>query len=685
MNRPQTPFTVRLRATIEWALKPLRGLARSRTAGTWIPRWYHRVPGVIYPTALLATVVGSLLAANGRVIEAGGLWLVAGVAWWEGHRRGRGCAEAAIREHRLSGLHMATIEALALAIDAKDQTSGSHIRRMQSFARALAHAVGVSDDEVQGIATAALLHDVGKLAVPEHILSKPGPLTDEEFEKIKIHPQVGFEIIEHVPFPYPVAPLVLCHHERWDGAGYPLGLRGNDIPLGARILAVSDYFDSVTRDRPYNKRMSGDLAMLLLRQESGKALDPTLVSVFLELLPTLPLADQALESGEHDTHELARSRRLLENGEKAAFANIARAHQEIYALYEIAQAIGSSLGLADTMALIAGKLTALVPFSCCALFVGDEDEGVRCRFAAGVDGDDIQRIALRPGRGLAGWVMRNRRSLVNARPAADFEAADMPPAAPRLRSALVCPLISNDRVVGSLALYHVDQDFYSDEHRRLLDRISEQAAAAISNSIEYEQTREASLSDALTGLPNTRYMFAHLTRELARAERLGTEVAILVLDLDDFKNVNDTHGHHVGDRALREVARLLRETVRPYDVCVRYAGDEFIIVLAGCGLEEAEAKRLELQQVIHDVIFEAAPGCPVRIGLSIGAAVFPADGDTYEALLATADGRMYRDKKSRKSLGIRSRASRQRESLVLEDLPESRTLAPAVQTSTRVN
>ena len=193
------------------------------------------------------------------------------------------------------------------------------------------------------------------------------------------------------------------------------------------------------------------------------------------------------------------------------------------------------------------------------------------------------------------------------------------------------------------------------------------------------------MSDALTGLPNTRYMFAHLTRELARAERLGTEVAILVLDLDDFKNVNDTHGHHVGDRALREVARLLRETVRPYDVCVRYAGDEFIIVLAGCGLEEAEAKRLELQQAIHDVIFEAAPGCPVRIGLSIGAAVFPGDGDTYEALLATADGRMYRDKKSRKSLGIRSRASRQRESLVLEDLPESRTLAPTVQTSTRVN
>ena len=575
----------------------------------------------------------------------------------------------------MSGLHLATIEALALAIDAKDQTSGSHIRRVQSFARALAHAVGVSDEEVQGIATAALLHDVGKLAVPEHILSKPGPLTEEEFEKIKIHPRVGFEIIEHVPFPYPVAPLVLCHHERWDGHGYPLGLRGADIPLGARILAVSDYFDSITRDRPYNKRMPGDLALLRLRQESGKALDPDLVSVFLDLLPTLQFAGQALAGpGEHDPYGLARSRRLFETGEKAAFANIARAHQEIYALYEVAQAIGSSLGVADTMSLIAGKLTVLVPFASCALFVADEDGTVRCRFSAGADREGLLGLTLGAGQGLAGWAIRNRRSLVNARPAADFEAADMPPAAPHLRSAIVCPLIAGERVVGALALYHVDQDFYSEEHRRLLDRISEQAAAAIANSIVFEQTREESLSDALTGLPNSRYMLTHLTRELARAERLGTQVAILVLDLDDFKEINDTHGHRVGDRALREVARVLREAIRPYDVCVRYAGDEFIIVLAGCGPEEAESKRLELQRAVDGILFEAAPGSAVHLGLSIGAAMFPGDGDSYEALLATADGRMYRDKKSRKRTGVSPRSSRHVDAVVAEDLAASRPL-----------
>jgi diguanylate cyclase (GGDEF)-like protein len=677
---------VRFRNAIRVAAASTSRLVAKQTGWSRTPPWLRRVPPALYPAALVAIASGTLLAED-RQWLGGSLLLATGAAiWWQGHRLGRACAAAAMREHRLSGLHLATIESLALAIDAKDQTKGSHIRRVQSFARALAHAVGVSGDEVHGIATAALLHDVGKLAVPEHILSKPGPLTDEEFERIKIHPQVGFEIIEHVPFPYPVAPLVLCHHERWDGGGYPLGLRGEDIPLGARILAVSDYFDSVTRDRPYNKRMPGDLAALLLRQESGKALDPTLVTVFLELLPTLQFADPPLAAGaELDAQEVARPRHVLDHGERSAFENIAKAHQEIYALYEIAQAIGSSLGVADIMSLIAGKLTALVPFSCCALFVNDEAGMIRCRFAAGVDADDIKRLTLGPGDGMAGWVIRNRRTLVNGRPSADFEAAGLEPAAPGLRSALVCPLASGDRVVGALALYHATRDFYSDDHRRLLDRISGQAAAAISNSIVFEQTREASLSDALTGLPNTRYMFAHLTRELARAERQGTEVSILVLDLDDFKQINDTFGHHVGDRALRAVARSLRETIRPYDVCVRYAGDEFIVVLSNCGPEEAAAKSAELQHAVECTVFEPKPGQAARLSLSVGAAVFPGDGETYEALLATADGRMYRDKKARKHPAVQLRQAKGRELAVPEEVRDTHALALAGPASTRVN
>jgi diguanylate cyclase (GGDEF)-like protein/putative nucleotidyltransferase with HDIG domain len=555
----------------------------------------------------------------------------------------------------MADLHLATIEALALAIDAKDQTAQSHIRRVQVYAAGLARALGMPDSEIQGVKTAALLHDIGKLAVPEHILSKPGPLTQEEFQKIRIHPQVGAEIISAVPFPYPVAPLILSHHERWDGKGYPQGLKAEEIPLGARILTVVDYFDALTSDRPYHKAMSYDGAIMLLNQEAGRALDPTIVTMFVRMLPDLTAEAERLENAPGRRLSLET---ISDRGRPAVgfqpesskgttvFEDIAHAHREIYALYEIAQTMGTSLGVSDTMALISSKLSSLVPFSSCALFLfTEETDTLHCAFATGTEA--VQSMTIRSGQGLTGWVARNRRPLVNARPSADFEAAGLArPTA--LQSALVAPLVFNDRFIGTLAVYHVTPDFYTDDHRRLLDRVSEQASAVIHNSMVFEQTQEDSLTDPLTGLPNTRFMFMHLTRELARAERLKSEVALLVMDLDKFKDINDGHGHHIGDRALREIAKVLRAGIRPYDICVRYAGDEFIVVLSGCGQDEAERKRLELQRAVDAVHFEARPGRRIPLGISVGAAIFPHDGDTYESLLATADSRMYRDKTRRK-------------------------------------
>jgi len=509
------------------------------------------------------------------------------------------------------------------------------------------------------VKTAALLHDIGKLAVPEHILSKPGPLTQEEFQKIRIHPQVGAEIISGVPFPYPVAPLILSHHERWDGKGYPSGLKGDDIPLGARILSVVDYFDALMSERPYHKAMSFEAAIGLLRQESNKALDPRVVQTFIDNYPALAAeADASAEPSRKltrvPTHAptAAPAVGLVDESTSArtnVFQDIALAHREIYALYEIAQAMGSSLGVSDTMALISSKLSNIVPFSCCALFLyNDETETLRCRFATGVEAETIQQLTIRNGHGLTGWVARNRRPLVNARPSTDLEAAGFPSDRTTLHSALVCPLLFNERFIGTISVYHTEPSIYTDDHRRLLDRISEQAAAVIYNSIVFEQTQEDSLTDPLTGLPNTRFMFMHLTRELARADRLKAEVSLLVMDLDNFKDINDTYGHHVGDRALREIAIVLRAGIRPYDICVRYAGDEFIVVLSGCSGEEAERKRLELQRAVDSLQFEARPGKMLALAISIGAAVFPHDGDSYDTLLATADSRMYRDKTRRK-------------------------------------
>ena len=546
----------------------------------------------------------------------------------------------ALRAKHVAAAHLATIEALALAIDAKDQTAPYHIRRVQVYASGLARALGMSRRDIQGVRIAALLHDIGKLAVPDHILAKPGALTPEEFQKVRVHPRVGAAIVGDVPFPYAVAPLILNHHERWDGRGYPEGLREQQIPLGARILSIVDYFDALTSQRPYHDAMPVDAAVALLEQEAGKALDPEAVRTFVRLLPEL----QA---------ELGRLGLDAAAAPAAApvFEDIALAHREIYALYQIAQTMGTSLGIPDTMTVISSKLTRLVPFSTCALFLHTETtETLHCRFAAGVDAQLLQGTSVRNGAGLSGWVARQRRPLVNARPATDFEATGLPPTT--LQSALVCPLMFHDRFIGTLCVYHEKPGFYQDDHRRLLDRVCEQAAAVIHNSIVFEQTQEDSLTDPLTGLPNTRFMFVHLARELARADRLKAEVSLIVMDLDEFKDINDTFGHHIGDRALREVAGVLRNAIRPYDICVRYAGDEFIVVISGCSREEAESKRRELQEAVDSIRLEVRPDVRIPMMMSAGAAVFPHDGDGYEVLLATADSRMYRDKSERRAARV---------------------------------
>jgi diguanylate cyclase (GGDEF)-like protein/putative nucleotidyltransferase with HDIG domain len=635
----------------------LMSAAVSLTRGQPLPRAWneHAV------WSALSYIVGGAVAATAAVLlSSDDAWLtplLIGPLYLT-HRTYRLYAGRIEEERRRAGemadVHLATIEALALAIDAKDQTATSRIRQVQVYAAGLARAVGLPPGDVQGVRTAALLHDIGKLAVPEHVLSKPGPLTNEEFQRMKVHPQVGAEIIATVPFPYPVAPIIHGHHERWDGKGYPVGLKGEEIPIGARILAIVDHYDALTSERPSHPALPAEEALEALQAEAGRAFDPRLVDLFVERLPELD--DEARRQSEP-------ARRLsfaapggvqhatpkADEAPKRVFQDIALAHREIYALYEIAQAMGTSLGVADTMALISSKLSSLVPFTTCALFLHEEaTDTMRCRFATGVDAERLQPLAVKNGQGLVGWVGRNLRPLVNARPSADLEAGGAS-VETSLQSALVCPLVFNDRLIGALAVYDTEAGRFTDDHRRLLDRVAEQAAGVVNNSIVFEETKRDSLTDPLTGLPNTRFMFVHLTRELARAERLKTEVSLLVMDLDGFKEINDTHGHHVGDKALREVARVLRSGIRPYDICVRYAGDEFVVVLSGCGAEEALQKQRELQQAIADIPFEVRPGRFVQLGSSFGSAVFPRDGEAYETLLATADKRMYQDKAQRKA------------------------------------
>jgi diguanylate cyclase (GGDEF)-like protein len=326
-----------------------------------------------------------------------------------------------------------------------------------------------------------------------------------------------------------------------------------------------------------------------------------------------------------------------------AFENIALAHREIYALYEIAQSMGTSLGVSDTMALISSQLTKIIPWSACALYLYQpESHSLTCRFASGVDAPLLLHTVVPGDSGPFGLGAPSRRVVVHGE-ARRLAASGVDPT--QLQSAIMSPLHHNGEFIGCLALHHIEPGRYREDHHRLLERISEQAGPVIHNSIVFEQTHEDSMTDPLTGLPNRRSLFVHLKRELTRAERLKREVALVVMDIDGFKSINDSYGHHTGDQALREVAAALQEELRPYDLCVRYAGDEFVVVLADCGA--AETRRSDLQRRIERISLEVLPGKLLTLAASAGAAVYPHDGTAYEVLLAEADHRMYRDKAKR--------------------------------------
>ncbi|PYR56323.1 MAG: hypothetical protein DMF91_22180 [Acidobacteria bacterium] len=526
--------------------------------------------------------------------------------------------------HRAMEVQLATIEALALAIEAKAGCTPEHIRSIQQYAATLAEAVGLSDSEVQAVRTAALLHDVGNMAVPEHILSKPEALTPEEFERVKIHPRVGAEILRNVPFGAPVSELVLCHHERWDGLGYPAGLRGEDIPVGARILAIADCYSTLQADRPYRPARSEEAAIAVLREHAGTAFDPTLVEMLLARLygSTPALTDTPIQGAWNNTEGLA-------------LQDIAGAHREEQTLYEIAQALGSSLGVAEAMALIHDKVSRLVPFVTCALFLGDDNEGYECRYAHG------------PGtEALFKWTPKSWSELSLRLPScADGRGAH----GEDLTSLLPCPLMFEGRLIGGLVIYHTVPGCFTDEHRRVLGRVSEQAAAVIYNSTRFEQTQHESHTDPLTGLPNRRSLDRQFETGLAHAGRAKTSVSVVVLDLDRLKEINDTYGHEAGDRALRTVGNVLRSTVRQSDLCARFAGDEFIVVLWDCSPEHETRRVSEIQNAVSAHPFEPRPGVRVSLSISAGPARFPVDGSTFEELLSAADERMYRDKAGRRS------------------------------------
>ena len=570
-----------------------------------------------------------------------------------------------IHVEEIAGLHLRTIEALALAIEAKDATTHDHLQRVRIYATEIGREINMTPQELDALQAAALLHDIGKLAVPEHIISKPGKLTPEEFEKMKIHPLVGAEILEEVKFPYPVVPIVRAHHEKWDGTGYPFGLAGNEIPVGARILSAVDCLDALASDRQYRRALPLDEAMKIVIDESGKAFDPVIVDILKRRY--VELERMAVSSGSDKVMKLSMDIKI-ERGLAPAtgfassadseappamagmpagdpMASIAAATQEAQMLYELTQDLGHALSLQEALAFVGVRLKRLIPYETLAVYIR-RDEKLTPEYVCGENLRLFTSLEIPVGQGLSGWVAENNKSILNGNPSVEAGYLNDPTKYSTLRSALAVPLDGVNGVLGVLALYRAERDAFSKENLRILQAISSKVALSIENALSQRLLETSITTDYLTNLPNARSLFLSLDHEVSRAARTGIPLAVVVADLDGFKQINDRFGHLAGNAVLRIVADGLREHCGPADYVARLGGDEFVMLIPGASDAELDRKIDQMREAAR--IGGATTPEPSHLSISIGIAHFPEDGSDAEQLLAEADRRMYKGKRLRK-------------------------------------
>ena len=384
----------------------------------------------------------------------------------------------------LNRVFMSTIEALALAIDAKDQVTHGHIRRVQRYTMALADALGVKDEkELDAIRAAALLHDTGKLAVPEYILNKPGPLTAAEFERMKVHAAVGADILKSINFPYPVEPIVRYHHEAWDGSGYPKGLKGPEIPLGARILSVVDCYDALTSDRPYRPRMTRQQAEQELRDRRGRNYDPWVVDRFLQIL------DKLEESEAAEGRKAASVEQTAPVSEGHQLDVISATNAEEREFNELRRDLPRVADLLEATDVLYRHLRRVLPLATLALYRRRSDANeVAVVAACGVGASAIDGLAVPIAERISGWVFANGQAVLNSDATLELGPVARTFSVP-LKYAAAVPVIDGE-VVGVLAMFAGEP--FDKDHRRLLENAATLFVSSVSHSLVTDQDRASS-------------------------------------------------------------------------------------------------------------------------------------------------------------------------------------------------
>lgn len=514
----------------------------------------------------------------------------------------------------LNRLYLSTIETLAMAIDAKDQITHGHIRRVQAYAVGLAKAIGVSDETLlKAIEAAALLHDMGKLAVPEHILNKPGKLTAAEFEKMKLHASFGADMLSAINFPYPVVPIVRHHHENWNGTGYPIGLKGTDIPIGARILSVVDCFDALTSDRPYRPRLSDEAAISILMERRGAMYDPLVVDTFIRVHRDIaPTESITIDSHHPTTHNSP----LIDGRWADVRSQGSHKHHATFST----SSINAITDLVDV------KLRREVDYNIAIIFRYEpQNDELLIHHASGVSLPlSLTDLHINLGERLSGWVAANKKTILNSDPALDF-GEYISAIHPRPGAALSVPLISNDSLIGVLSLYSVDSFTESDC----------QATEAIGRLLVQITSRADSIDrhDVSVGLPSV----DTIPEMILRANEDSSQqmaFSLLFVEIEGLAGIISQHGTKIGNFTVHRVANTLRESLDNSDMLFKGVDGEFVALVARNDSNDVWQLAKYLREQVRRQTIHLENGRMLDIHISTHGAQAPADTAALRELLA---------------------------------------------------
>lgn len=545
-------------------------------------------------------------------------------------------------------MYVNSIKALVIAIDAKDPYTSGHSTRVAEHATKIAQELGLEKEEIENLQFAGLLHDIGKICIADEILRKVGPLEPDEQAIMMAHPVISYSILNQIDSLKDLLPPVRHHHERYSGGGYPAGLTGENIPLGARVLSVADAFESMTSPRRYRQALSVKVAIGELKKGKGTQFDPEIV----EALQRIINRERAANS-RYFRELIERTHFQKEITKTSSFGNrfippgqIRPIHgKEIAILSQIAQEIRSVLSLPTLLGHILDILKGIHGHKYYAILLKNEETGDLVVEACRGFPPETVGLSIAASKGLVGWVAEHQEAQLVIDTTTDTRC-DV--GFPWNKGAeIAIPLVVEEQAIGILDIQSEVPGEFTPEDLHLFKAVGTQISAGVEVALLHEQVKRATAYDGLTGIYNHRYFYKRLEEELNRAQREATPLSIVIFDIDKLKEINDTHGHLVGDAVLKETAHTLQENLRLSDIAARYGGDEFVIIMPNTTKEEAESSTQRLMARLDQRKIKAGKNLFPLPGRSYGLATYPEDGIRPTELFTVADNLLLHKKRKR--------------------------------------